>query len=103
MVWVKDASRSVPVVASLLSDAQKPQFLEALKDDYDGLRERHAARQDTRKLLPIEEARADATPIDWDGYAPPQPQWEVGVPHVLEDYPLDTVVIIGTRYRDKTC
>ncbi len=89
VVWVKDASRSVPVVASLLSDAQKPQFLEALKDDYDGLRERHAARQDTRKLLPIEEARADATPIDWDGYAPPQPQWEVGVPHVLEDYPLD--------------
>ncbi len=89
VVWVKDASRSVPVVASLLSDAQKPQFLEALKHDYDGLRERHAARQDTRKLLPIEEARADATPIDWDGYAPPQPQWEVGVPHVLEDYPLD--------------
>ena len=88
VVWVKDASRSVPVVASLLSDAQRPQLLEDLKLDYDSLRERHAARQDTRKMLPLEQARAGATTIDWQGYAPPQPAWEVGVPHVFDDYPL---------------
>ena len=88
VVWVKDASRSVPVVAQLLSDTQKTPFLDALKDDYDSLRERHASRQDTRKMLSLEQAAADATPIVWEGYEPPQPKWEVGVPHVFESYPL---------------
>lgn len=88
VVWVKDASRSVPVVSSLLSDDLRPKLLDDLKDDYDSLRERHASRQDTRKMLPVEQARANGTPIDWEGYEPPQPAWEVGVPHVFDDYDL---------------
>ena len=88
VVWVKDASRSVPVVSSLLSDDLRPKLLTDLKADYDSLRERHASRQDTRKILTIEQARANATPIDWAGYEPPQPAWEVGVPHVFDDYDL---------------
>ena len=88
VVWVKDASRSVPVVSSLLSDDLRPALLKDLAADYDSLRERHAARQDTRKILSLEQARADATPIDWSGYEPPQPAWEVGVPHVFDDYDL---------------
>src|SRR3954464_7937401 len=44
VVWVKDASRSVPVVAALLSEEQRPALLGELKVDYDALRERHAAR-----------------------------------------------------------
>ncbi|MGJ9412363.1 methionine synthase [Aeromicrobium sp. CF4.19] len=88
VVWVKDASRSVPVVSSLLSDTQRPKLLTDLKEDYDSLRERHESRQDTRKILPIEKARANATPIEWEGYEPPQPAWEVGVPHVFDDYDL---------------
>ncbi|WP_375003548.1 methionine synthase [Aeromicrobium sp. CTD01-1L150] len=88
VVWVKDASRSVPVVSSLLSDELRPALLSDLKDDYDSLRERHAARQDTRKILPIEKARENATPVEWDGYEPPQPAWEVGVPHVFDNYDL---------------
>ena len=67
MVWVKDASRSVPTAAALLSDAQRPKLLADVKADYDSLRTRHAAKSD-RKLLTYEQARADATPIDWDGY-----------------------------------
>ncbi|GAA2069089.1 methionine synthase [Aeromicrobium halocynthiae] len=88
VVWVKDASRSVPVVSSLLSDDLRPALLKDLAADYDSLRERHAARQDTRKILSLEQARDDATPIDWTDYAPPQPAWEVGVPHVFDDYDL---------------
>lgn len=88
VVWVKDASRSVPVVAQLMSDTGRTKLLTDLKDDYDSLRERHAARQDTRKMLPIEDARADATPIDWEGYEPPQPVWEAGRTHVFESYDL---------------
>ena len=87
VVWVKDASRSVPVVAALLSDDQRPKLLEENSAEYERLRERHAARQDTRKLLTIEQAREQGTPIDWTGYTPPVPR-RLGV-EVLEDYPLD--------------
>jgi 5-methyltetrahydrofolate--homocysteine methyltransferase len=38
------------------------------------LRERHAARTDSRKLLPIAAARAAGTPIEWTGYHPPRPR-----------------------------
>nr|WP_279432308.1 methionine synthase [Aeromicrobium camelliae] len=87
VVWVKDASRSVPVVAALLSDERRPTLLAEVEADYASLRERHAARQDTRRILPLEQARQDASPIDWSDYTPPVPA-QLGV-HVLEDYPLD--------------
>ncbi|MFL6091280.1 MAG: vitamin B12 dependent-methionine synthase activation domain-containing protein, partial [Aeromicrobium sp.] len=89
VVWVKDASRSVPVVSQLLSEEGRKKLLADLKTDYDSLRERHAARQDTRKILSIEAARADATPIDWAGYTPPVPTIEPGEPMVFDEYPLD--------------
>ncbi|MCZ2860902.1 methionine synthase [Blastococcus sp. VKM Ac-2987] len=74
VIWVKDASRSVPVVAALLSDEQRPKLLAETDADYAALRERHAARQDSRSLLPIGVARAAAPPIDWAGYSPPRPR-----------------------------
>ncbi len=87
VVWVKDASRSVPVVASLMSDDQRPAFLEENSDEYERLRERHAARQDTRKLLTIDAAREQGTPIDWATYTPPVPK-KLGV-EALTNYPLE--------------
>jgi 5-methyltetrahydrofolate--homocysteine methyltransferase len=74
VIWVKDASRSVPVVADLLSDERRPKLLAETAADYVVLRERHAARTDSRKLLPIAQARAEGTPIDWTGYHPPRPR-----------------------------
>jgi 5-methyltetrahydrofolate--homocysteine methyltransferase len=74
VIWVKDASRSVPVVASLLSDEQRPKLLAEVEADYAALRERHAARTDTRTLLPLATARAQAPVIDWSDYHPPQPR-----------------------------
>ncbi|MGY1858244.1 methionine synthase [Modestobacter sp. SYSU DS0290] len=74
VIWVKDASRSVPVVAALLSDEQRPTLLAETAADYQALRERHAARDDTRALLPLAAARQAATPIDWSDYTPPQPR-----------------------------
>ena len=73
VIWVKDASRSVPVVAALLSDEQRPALLADLQTDYDSLRERYAARSDAKVMLPIAEARDNRTPIDWTGYRPPRP------------------------------
>jgi 5-methyltetrahydrofolate--homocysteine methyltransferase len=72
VVWVKDASRSVPVAAALLSDEQRPKLMADVKSDYDALRARHAAKHD-RPLVALEAARANRTPIDWSGYRPPRP------------------------------
>jgi 5-methyltetrahydrofolate--homocysteine methyltransferase len=106
VVWVKDASRSVPTAAALLSDEQRPALLASIKDDYDALRARHASKQD-RPLMALDEARAARTPIEWDGYRPPRPRMLLQQDHdvspvvgrrgvtqhvrVFRDYPLDEV------------
>src|SRR3954466_565362 len=70
VIWVKDASRSVPVVADLLSDERRPKLLADTAANDEVLRERHAARTAARKLLPIGQARANGSPIDWTAYPP---------------------------------
>ena len=84
VVWVKDASRSVPVAAALLDDKQRPALLEATEKDYASLRERHAQKNE-RPMLTLEKARANRTPIEWDGYTPPVPAQGLGV-REFEDY-----------------
>lgn len=86
VVWVKDASRSVPVAAALLDDKQRPALMEATEKDYAALRERHSQKNE-RPMLTLEKARANRTPIEWDGYAPPVPAQGVGVREFL-DYDL---------------
>ncbi|MEP9383313.1 methionine synthase [Nocardioides sp. KR10-350] len=85
VVWVKDASRSVPTAAALLSPERRTALMAEVKADYDGLRARHAEKQD-RPQVTYAQARARATPVDWEGYEPPQPKTP-GV-HVLDDYDL---------------
>ncbi len=87
VIWVKDASRSVPVVASLLSAERRVTLMADVKADYDSIRERHAAKRNDRKLVTIEAARANRTPIDWTSYTPPVPAMSERVT-VLEDYPI---------------
>ena len=70
VVWVKDASRSVPVAAALLSDRQRPDFLAGVEADFDSMRERHASRQKARPMTSLEKARSNATPITWDELRP---------------------------------
>ncbi len=85
VVWVKDASRSVPTLAALLSDAQRPKLMAGIKDDYDALRRRHATKHD-RPMVTLDQARANRTPVDWQSCQPPAPK-APGV-HVLEHYDL---------------
>lgn len=86
VVWVKDASRSVPVAAALLDDKQRPALLEATETDYAALRERHAQKNE-RPMVTLEQARANRTPIEWDGYTPPVPAIGTGV-RDFHDYDL---------------
>ncbi|OBG01360.1 methionine synthase [Mycolicibacter sinensis] len=86
VIWVKDASRSVPVAAALLDDKQRPALLEQTAADYASLRERHAQKNE-RPMVPLEKARANRTPIEWEGYTPPVPVQGLGVREFL-DYDL---------------
>ena len=72
-VHVLDASRAVGVVSNLLSDESKGEFDRQTRADYARLREEHAAKSRDKKLITLEEARANRTPVDWANYTPPQP------------------------------
>ncbi len=74
-VHVLDASRAVGVVSSLLSDELKGDFDVKTRTDYARLREEHAAKSKEKKLITLEQARANRTPIDWTGYTPPKPEF----------------------------
>jgi 5-methyltetrahydrofolate--homocysteine methyltransferase len=74
-VHVLDASRAVGVVSNLLSDESKAAFEKQTREDYARLREEHAAKSREKKLITLEEARANRTPIDWAGYTPPKPKF----------------------------
>ena len=83
VIWVKDASRSVPVAAALLDDRQRPALLEATDKDYASLRERHSQKNE-RPTLTLQKARANRTPIEWDDYTPPVPAHGSGVREFLD-------------------
>ena len=85
VVWVKDASRSVPTAAALLSTERRPALMAEIQADYDALRARHAQKTE-RPQSTFAAAKKNATPIDWSSYEPPQPVTP-GV-HVLKDYDL---------------
>jgi len=73
-VHVLDASRAVGVVSSLLNEELKSAFDKKTREDYERLRQEHAAKTRKKKLLTLEEARANRTPIDWS-YLPPKPEF----------------------------
>ncbi|MGH3508908.1 MAG: vitamin B12 dependent-methionine synthase activation domain-containing protein, partial [Nocardioidaceae bacterium] len=73
VVWVKDASRSVPVASALLSHDRRDDLMASVKSDYDSIRERHAAKLNDRPMLSLDQARGNRTPIRWAGYRPPKP------------------------------
>ena len=73
VVYVPDASRSVSVAQSLLSE-QAAKYIDELNADYDKVRTQHANKKQT-PMWPLAKARANATPIDWAGYTPPVPKF----------------------------
>ena len=89
-VWVKDASRAVGVVQSLISPELRPAFVAANDADYAEIRARHAGRGDAKRLVPLAKARAQRFDGGWSTYTPPAPN-RPGV-HVFDDYPLQELI-----------
>ncbi len=73
VVYVPDASRSVSVAQSLLSD-NAAKYIDELNTDYDKVRLQHANKKQT-PMWTLERARANKTPIDWANYTPPKPKF----------------------------
>ncbi|WP_233861963.1 methionine synthase [Paraburkholderia adhaesiva] len=74
VVYVPDASRSVSVASSLLSDEGATKYIDELKSDYERIREQHANKK-AQPLVTLEEARANKTKIDWKSYQPVKPKF----------------------------
>ncbi|HSI86993.1 MAG TPA: methionine synthase, partial [Candidatus Methylacidiphilales bacterium] len=84
VVHVLDASRAVNVVGSLLSETGKEAYLKQNLADLEKARAAHSKK--AQKLIPIQAARAKATPLDWSSYVPPKPEF-IGT-RIIEDTPL---------------
>ncbi|MFP5462468.1 MAG: vitamin B12 dependent-methionine synthase activation domain-containing protein, partial [Gammaproteobacteria bacterium] len=64
VIYVPDASRSVPVAQSLLSEDHRDEFLTKLGVEYERVRTQHASKKGP-DLIPLAQARANRTRIDW--------------------------------------
>jgi len=73
VVYVPDASRSVSVAQSLLSE-QAANYIAEINADYEKVRQLHANKKQV-PLWPLAKARANKTPIGWSGYVPPVPKF----------------------------
>jgi len=91
VIYVPNASRSVSVVSTLLSDDndKRSAFLERQNAEYDKVRERHYKKGPRSSLISLEDARNNATPISFDNYTPKIPN-KLGVT-VLDDIDLNVV------------
>jgi len=90
VVYVPDASRSVPVVQGLLSADSRQNFIAEVKADYERLRAAHKDKKGPGPLLTIAEARTRGHKTDWKAYQPARPR-QTGLV-TLNDYPLAELV-----------
>ncbi len=74
VVYVPDASRSVSVASSLLSDEGAAKYIDELNADYSRIRDQHANKK-AQPMVTLAEARANKTKIDWAGYQPVKPKF----------------------------
>jgi 5-methyltetrahydrofolate--homocysteine methyltransferase len=75
VIHVLDASRSVTVAGSLLNKEQKINFLSNIKKEYIQLKEDFDNKKTVKQLLPLAQAQANATKIDWQNYTPITPTY----------------------------
>ncbi len=87
VMHVLDASRAVPVTTSLLSVEGNEAFLAHYREDYEALRKAYATPRQI--AVPLAQARARRTPIEWRAEDLPHPSFH-GV-CVLDNFSLATL------------
>lgn len=81
--YVQDASKSVGVASSLLSEKLKPKLLTETQQEYEIVRQRRANKGKS-KLISLEKARANKPNISFNAIVKPK---KLGI-HVFKDYDL---------------
>jgi len=89
VVYVPDASRSVPAVQGLLGESRE-RFVAEVRADYEKIRAQHSQKAGPGPLHPIAQARRLGLKTDWSAYPPPAPR-RMGVT-ALQRYPLAELV-----------
>ena len=73
VVYVPDASKSVGVMASLISKKEHDGFVEEIRSEYQTIRDRRSQSKQ-RAYRPIDDARVNRFVWDWENYDPPKPK-----------------------------
>ncbi|MFT5757689.1 MAG: 5-methyltetrahydrofolate--homocysteine methyltransferase [Alteromonadaceae bacterium] len=91
VIYVPNASRSVSVVSTLLSDDKEKRaaFIARQDEEYERVRERHYKKGPRSSLISLEDARANAVPISFENYTPKVPN-KLGIT-ILDDIDLNLV------------
>ncbi|MDQ1186531.1 methionine synthase [Agrobacterium larrymoorei] len=95
-IYVTDASRAVGVVSALLSEDQKPAYIDGIRAEYAKVAEAHARNEREKQRLPLSRARENAQKVDWTNYQPVKPHF-IGT-KTFESYDLEEL----SRYIDWT-
>ncbi|MGI1670870.1 MAG: methionine synthase [Neptuniibacter sp.] len=88
VVHVTNASRAVNVASNLLGE-KKTAYVKEIQEEYEAVRERHAARMTDKRRVTLDAARANKFQIEWDNYTPPAPL-KPGI-HVFDDISLSDI------------
>ncbi len=90
VVHVLDASRAVPVVGALTNPETRATFALNNLNQQQKDRDSHEASREQRKMLTLEQARANRTPIDWATTEIAKPEF-IGT-RLLKNYRLEEIV-----------
>jgi len=89
VIHVLDASRSVTVAGNLLNKETKADFLSAIKNEYEKLKNDFGNKRSAKVLLPFSQVQKNKFPIDWNNFSPVKPTF-TGV-KVFDDYDLNEI------------
>jgi 5-methyltetrahydrofolate--homocysteine methyltransferase len=89
VIHVKDASKSVGVVSSLLSDQLRSNFIKETRNEYETLRNDYSGIKEKIKYISLGEARKNKLKINWEDTKIYKPEF-IGI-KTFEDYPIEEI------------
>ncbi|MCX8079923.1 MAG: methionine synthase [Bacteroidia bacterium] len=75
VIHVNDASKSIPVLGSLLNKNLKNAFVESIREEYERIRKNFSTDASDKKFISLSEARKNKFFTDWEEYIPPTPSF----------------------------
>ena len=75
VVHVNDASRAVTVASNLLQRETKSEYVKAIREEYDSLRDGYLNREKDKKYSSIAAARKNKLQMDWENFTPRKPNF----------------------------